>query len=115
MEVEGSQRLFNKGRLENGLFYLPVSHFRPWKQKAAKKKEKKKSVSVSGGVDLLPLPDWTKPELFAFADRRSEGRRPTGRSAVRSLSGKVRGENTDEKAKVFPRYLLKLSFLIMHF
>lgn len=61
--------------------------------------KKKKSVSVSGGVDLLPLPDWMKPELFAFADRRSEGSRPTGRSAERKLSGKVNGRKLEIKTK----------------
>lgn len=88
----GSQRLFNKGRLES---VLSISQtFPSMETKSSKKKnEKKKSVSVSGGVDLLPLPDWMKPELFAFADRRSEGSRPTGRSAERKLTGKVMGEN----------------------
>lgn len=83
---EGLQTLFNKEQVES---FLTTVCSIPVDKK--QQKREKKSLSVSGGGDLLLPPDWMKLELFAFADCHKRRRR----SADCKISVKVMNENSD--------------------
>lgn len=66
---------------------------------------------MSGGVDLLLLPHWMKPELFAFADRHSAGGARQSASLVGKSGMQTRTEN---KTQFILRYVFIWAFTHIH-